>query len=288
VLYFSAESVPSNAYYRRVAIQHGISWDLPNNIISPRRIWQYPWANKLFRIRLQRKAIHFYEQCPNHVFVDYNFLNWLRAVYPIQSLGHDWVIPNFAETQDLKTIRERKESTSGLKILFARRFYEYRGTRIMAQAIKPLLRKYSHISVTFAGEGKEESWIRDYFLNESRVYVKKFYLEQMSDVYLKHHVVVVPSLGSEGTSLSVAEAMACGCAVVATSVGGITNMIIDDYNGKLCMPTATELEKCIEELIVNDEQRGLMAEKAYDTAKHAFSREKWEIAWSKVIHILGG
>jgi len=117
--------------------------------------------------------------------------------------------------------------------------------------------------------------------------ITKYSHDQIVDIHLKHHIATVPSIASEGTSLSVAEAMACGCAVVATAIGGITNMIIDGYNGRLCMPTATELEKCIEELILDEDQRSRVAGNAYETAKNAFSLEKWETAWINVIQTLG-
>jgi len=271
---------------RCVSIQHGIAWDLPNQYISPRKIWQNRIGGKLFKMKFRWHVIHSYERCPNRVCVDYNFLNWYRTFLHRELTGNNWIIPNFANIPDLDSVTRARSDTSVLKILFARRFCDYRGTRIMAQATKSLLKMYPHISFTFAGEGPDESWLRTQFAGESRVVITKYLPDQITDFHLKHHIAVVPSIASEGTSLSVAEAMACGCAVVATAIGGITNMIIDGYNGKLCMPSGGELEKCIEELIVDCEQRKRIAVNAYETARNAFSKEKWENSWSQVIEAI--
>ena len=60
-------------------------------------------------------------------------------------------------------------------------------------------------------------------------------------------------------------------------------MILDGYNGLLCGPQADHLQERIEELI-NDKQRRLrIAAKGYETAREAFSLERWEEAWSRVI-----
>ncbi len=156
----------------------------------------------------------------------------------------------------------------------------------MAQVAKSLLNKYQQISFTFAGEGPDESWLKAQFLDESRVTITKYHHGQVMDIHLQHDIAVVPSIASEGTSLSVAEAMACECAVVATAIGGVTNMIIDGYNGKLCMPKATELEKCIEDIILDEGKRKMISQHGYETAKSAFSKEKWETSWRKVIETI--
>lgn len=268
---------------RCVSIQHGISWDLPTYCVSLRKIWRNRFTSKWFKTKWRRQAISDYERCPNRVCVDYNFLNWYRTFLDSEITGNNWIIPNFANIPDENTVKNARSDNSVLKILFARRFRKARGTRIMAQATKSLLKKHPQILFTFAGEGTDESWLRTQFAGESRVVITKYLSDQTTDIHLRHHIAVVPSIAAEGTSFSVVEAMACGCAVGATSVGGVTNMIIDGYNGRLCMPTAGELERCIEELIVNGDQRRRIAGKAYETAKNAFSKEKWEKSWSRVI-----
>ena len=96
---------------------------------------------------------------------------------------------------------------------------------------------------------------------------------------LSHDIAVIPSLGSEGTSLSAIEAMSAGCAVVATCVGGLTNIIIDGYNGKLATPDEDELYEVLYKVITDGELRHRLAERAHTTVNESFSIDIWRERW---------
>ncbi|MDX9746414.1 MAG: glycosyltransferase family 4 protein [Syntrophales bacterium] len=268
---------------RCISIQHGIEWDLLAKYGHPTSRLRRIVGDSIYQVIRRRRAIKAYLQCPNRVCVDYNFLNWLRTFLVSELPGRDWVILNSADIAPEKVVSAKEKNKESIEILFARRFHVYRGTRIMAEAAKRLLAKHGNIEFTFAGEGPDETWLKNYFSSENRVQFIKYKPEQSLDVHLQHDIAVIPSLASEGSSLSVSEAMGAGCAVVATAVGGITNMIINGYNGFLCIPTANDLEKQIEILIADDNKRLLMGTRAYDTAKEALSLDKWEESWAQVI-----
>jgi len=285
VIIFGADhvSVPT-INDKHISIQHGISWDLPVEFMSTRKLVKYGVFSNL----LKKRAVNYYkkcfENCLNTVCVDYNFLNWYRTTVPsIPENYNTWVIPNFSNIASHKIIENRSYKNNKISILFARRFVKMRGTNNFAEVLKILLDKYSNIECTLAGEGPEESYLRAMFFNEERVSFIKYYPDQSLDVHLRHDIAVIPSLASEGTSLSVAEAMAAGCSVVATAVGGITNMIIDGYNGILTSPNTSSLRDGIERLLDNSQLRRDISIRAYDTAKNAFSMEKWQHSWKKVL-----
>ena len=96
--------------------------------------------------------------------------------------------------------------------------------------------------------------------------------------------VEVPTVGSEGTSLSLLEAMSAQCAVIASNVGGMTNIILDNYNGLLVNAgDSDDLYKAIKKLLDYPEDRERLSAKAYETVKQAFSYEKWAEKWKEVL-----
>ena len=58
----------------------------------------------------------------------------------------------------------------------------------------------------------------------------------MPQVYRYADIVLIPTKAAEGTSLSCLEAMASGRAVIAGCVGGLSDLIVDGYNGLLLRP----------------------------------------------------
>ncbi len=64
--------------------------------------------------------------------------------------------------------------------------------------------------------------------------------EDLSSYYNMADLFVLPSKSGEGLPLVALEAMACGLPVIATNVGGISEILPDDY-GKLVPPNKPEL-----------------------------------------------
>ncbi|CAG1769317.1 Glycogen synthase [uncultured bacterium] len=274
---------------RCIAIQHGISWDLPTRYMTRKKLFESGWGARLGKWFFVRSAIRDFENCQNRVCVDYNFLNWYRTTRSVETNGKIWVIPNFASAiGSPEQITARRRTNDNVRILFARRFTSYRGIHIMAETAKEILQRYDTISFTFAGEGPEEIWLKEQFAKEKRVSFTRYLPHEVLDIHLAHDIAVVPSIASEGTSLSVAEAMGAGCVVVATAVGGITNMIINGYNGILVMPDVSSLIAGLELVLKDFDLRIQIMKRAYETAKEAFGLEVWEERWRKVLLEVAG
>ena len=96
-------------------------------------------------------------------------------------------------------------------------------------------------------------------------------------------ISIVPTIGSEGTSLSLLEAMASKTAVVCTNVGGMSNIIIDNFNGFIINPNVEELFLKVSKLIEDKELRDRLSNNAYLTVSEGFSFELWKQKWIEVI-----
>ena len=106
---------------------------------------------------------------------------------------------------------------------------------------------------------------------------------KIHEVIGQHDLVIIPSLGSEGTSLIAIEAMAAGKPVIATNVGGLTNLIIDGYNGILCYPTKDSLYESIKRIIEDPYERKRIGRNARAVAKESFTYKIWSQRWHRVI-----
>jgi glycosyltransferase involved in cell wall biosynthesis len=86
-------------------------------------------------------------------------------------------------------------------------------------------------------------------------------------------IFVLPSL-SEALSNALMEAMACGCAVVASKVGGNPELVLDGDTG-LLFPAgdASDLAGCLERLIVDDGLRTRVGSAAPTQMRERFSLE---------------
>lgn len=260
--------------YRSIAIQHGIFWDKPEYVNCSKFRYSFEYLKQCYR---SWNIISRISKVQRLVCVDYNFLNWYRALVPYMKVNVN-VIPNFTSIPE---IRDEK-NIDPIRIIFARRLFIYRGTRIFLDAIKRILSEYSSVQVTIAGEGPDEQYLREN-LPYNNVSFIRYKSEESLSIHLKQDIAVIPTLGSEGTSLSLLEAMAAQCAVICTNVGGMTSIVLDSYNGLIINPTGDDLYCALKKMICDTSFREKVAQNAYHTVKESFSLAKWEDSWKKII-----
>lgn len=275
-LIFACESmIVKNHIKDSIAIQHGINWDVKSHEKFSSLINRWFLFRKALTANKIIKRIHYVNKL---ICVDYNFVNWYRSQVAYEDLDLQ-VIPNYSEIPNVS-----KMETPELKLIFARRFAERRGSRLFVNSIIPILNKYENLKVSIAGEGPDSKWMKHKLKQYKQVEFMTYKPEDSLKIHSNHDIAIVPSLGSEGTSLSLLEAMAAKCAVVATDVGGMTNIVIDGYNGLLISPKEELLRSSIEKLLLNETFRNQLSEKAYDTVSKAFSKSIWEKKWIKIIN----
>lgn len=263
--------IPEIHIENSIVIQHGICWDIP---YEHKRPFLRHFIGKSIGAYKIIKRLSYVD---NVVCVDYNFLNWYRATICSGRIKCK-VIPNFTEV-----LPEKTETSDIINIIFARRFYYYRGTRIFANAIERIVKEYDNVSVTVAGDGEDKKWLHNKLGDYENITFSKYTSEESLAVHQKHDIAVVPTIGSEGTSLSLLEAMSAGCAVICSNVGGMTNIVLDGHNGLMIEPDEQELYLALKSLIDNKELRTKLSKNAYETVVDSFSYEKWAQSWSDII-----
>lgn len=260
-----------------ISIQHGISIDYIPSSGKFSKLIDLFGASDLYKWLQRRKSLHHYRASKRTVLVDYNFQNWVRTMIPGKKLGKMRVIPNFTHISHHESINYT--SSEPISIVFARRFSATRGVPIAIDIARNILRMHPATRFTFAGEGELEIAIRRAFADDDRVEVTHYDPRISLPFHSSHHISIIPTCGSEGTSLSLLEAMTSGCVPIASNVGGMTNIILDGFNGYLVEPNVAAFTEKIDYLIKNKTERLRLSTNAKRSVDDAFNYDAWGEKW---------
>ncbi|MFX1383350.1 MAG: glycosyltransferase family 4 protein [Promethearchaeota archaeon] len=146
--------------------------------------------------------------------------------------------PNFVDREKFKDISSKNDSKEKLHLLYVGRFEEEKGIRVLLEAIK-ILSKYSDsFELSMVGDGSLKEWVKN-FLSLNQInnvqLLGTFNHDDMPVIYNSADIFILPS-HTEGSPASLIEAMSCGTASIATSVGECAKIIKNGENGLLISP----------------------------------------------------
>ena len=280
MIFATSTLVVKTRFKRVIGIQHGIYWDVDS--IHGRKV-SGDWSSLLLRMVQAKQQLDYHRLVNTMVCVDLNYVNWMRSLTVANKLRYTY-IPNFAEVAEEKEIKTKNT----IDIVFARRFEEIRGCNLLIEVLPSILAKNSDLRLTIAGCGSMELQLREAFSGSSQVAFVSYDAADSIAFHSCFDIAIVPTIASEGSSLSLLEAMSAGCAVIATDVGGMSNILLDGFNGLQIEPTAYELERAIDCLVSDEGLRNRLSECARKTVSCSFSHDIWATKWKRVIlSILG-
>jgi len=128
----------------------------------------------------------------------------------------------------------------GLCVTTVARLYVTKGLTYLLEAIVQVKNRYPETVFRVYGDGDLRQTLLTYAeqlgLDGNAIFVGPFTSRaELSQIMAGTDLFVLPSL-LEGQPLALVEAMAYGCPIVTTSVGGIPELIEDGVNGLLCQP----------------------------------------------------
>ena len=253
-----------------IGISHGVYWDDP---------WYHTGSDFQWH---RDRILQSLERLDLVVSVDTNTINWIRGESP--ALAEKLVyIPNFVDLARFRPNAARKESRR--VILFPRRLVRAKGFWLISDILPGLLARYADLEFHFVGQarGEEEREIRELRARHpGRVLWSVVPPEGMPDVYRAADIVVIPTEHFEGTSLSCLEAQACGRPVIATAVGGLTDLVLSEFNGLLVEPSAAAIEGAIDRLLTDPSLGERLAKGALETVR-SFGLERWRDRWTDLL-----
>jgi glycosyltransferase involved in cell wall biosynthesis len=150
----------------------------------------------------------------------------------------------------------------------------WKGHVYLLEAFRALREKIPHLKLVIAGGGPQESNIRKY-IEENGLGGKVIMTGHREDVpqILKNlDLFILPSYSNEATSQVIPQAMAVGIPVIATSAGGIGEVVKDGETGRLVSPRdARALSEAIFWAYQNREETRKMARKAREVVLKDFT-----------------
>lgn len=155
--------------------------------------------------------------------------------------------------------------------------FPLKGTLDLIEAANLVRNEFQNVEFKLYGSASDQN-----YFNQCKERVKALSLENTvlfagstdkpSLVYNQADIVVMPSI-SEGFPYAVIEAMLCGAAIVATSVGGVPEAL--EGVGLLVRPhQPTEIAKAIIKLLKSPEERKSLGDKALKRALELFTQKQ--------------
>lgn len=268
-IYSGSDNWGIKAHHPSILLSHGITWDTPEENANLEKL---------------QKNLNFADYI---ISVDTNTISWYRSTFPKLIKKNNIkmkYIPNYVDL-DLFTPNSNKHSDY-VTIIYPRRCCEERGFWLIANVIPKVLQEFKNVKFNLVGYAHSKE-IEDKIKKLKEQYPNNVYhsvvnAQEMVDQYQNADIAVVPTLYCEGTSLSCIEAMACGNAVITTDVGGLPNLVINNYNGVLTEPDETEIYEALQKVIINTEYRKRLQENALDVVK-VFSKKEWTEKWEAIL-----
>ena len=199
---------------------------------------------------------------------------------------------------DIMIDRKRKRDKMGILnngpvIGLGVRLTWHKGITYLLQAMPRIINAFPEITLVIAGEGPLENEIKKKAISldvEKNVMFVGPRLD-MPELLKLFDLYVLPSV-SEGLPIALLEAMAAGCPVIATDVGGISTIITHGVNGSLVKPkNPTALSSEIINLLSDNEKRNMYIKNGLRIFNERFSAEimtrKYEQLYLRKFHQMG-
>jgi glycosyltransferase involved in cell wall biosynthesis len=193
------------------------------------------------------------------------------------------IIPMGVDTEVFKkrNVKKPKKYSKNKILLFVGRLSEQKGLQYLIDAMPDIIKQDDKVRLLVIGEGAYGKTLKEK-LHENNLekyveFLGSLNSKEISKYYNMADIFVMPSLstktGTEALGLSLLEAMACGCTVVGTNVGGIPFILKNNQNGILVkQKDKKELSNSIIKLLKNKSIK--LGNKATISVKRNYSWDK--------------
>jgi glycosyltransferase involved in cell wall biosynthesis len=191
-----------------------------------------------------------------------------------------------------KSIRKKLGWEKSLILIMTRNFNPIYNVSTFLKVLPTLCLKFPELRIIMCGMGIYESLFKEFIKEKElsdKVYLPGFVPRTELPSYYEAADIYVSSSLSDGSSNSLLESMAMKLPVVVSKIPTNMEWVKHDYNG-LLFPAKDKIAliKCLSELITNESQRSIFAERnkqiALERANWDRNYEKLEETFQKVVN----
>ncbi len=191
----------------------------------------------IFRLLDKTKSKNVFRRSEKICAVSSAAKNFLKSHYKV---ADDRIALTFSPVNTGVFKPDRGKKNQNVTILTVARLTRSKGLEYLIKAFKTIIERFSDVRLVIMGRGKDQNelialaetlgvahkmtFLTDYVPNE-----------KMPMIYNSSDVFVLPSL-IEPVGIAAIEAMSCGLPVIATNVGGLSDVVVDGRNGFLVPP----------------------------------------------------
>jgi len=219
-----------------------------------------PWQRRIVR--------NFLDNAACIITVSERWQAWMRQVTTNPRVTS---IPNPVELPKSVPV-----ARPGALVAFMGRIEGTKGIFDLIEAVNEVRETLPGVRLECAGDGDIEGALRHVAVRGIRanVHFPGWLSQRRREELLRRATVFVLPSHAEGLPMSLLEAMAAGCPVIATSVGGIPDLITDGVNG-LLVPAGDRdaLALALHRLLIDRELAERLGAVARDTIRRRFTTE---------------
>ena len=164
--------------------------------------------------------------------------NWLSDYYRKRGFFYEskkLILPNPVVFKKMEKPATSSGPKDRINLLFVGQLERHKGILFLIEALKKI--KPQNWQLLIIGFGGAEKEVRKAIGNKTRFnFIGRVEHNQLADYYRQADLTVVPSLAYENSPNVIDESLVANVPVLAADIGGVSEIILDNYNGFTFVP----------------------------------------------------
>jgi len=177
------------------------------------------------------------------------------------------VLPLGIELDNFNNFSDDNNDSENLSILYVGGLSKIKGVHVLIEAFKKIPQRDAKLHIV--GDGDYASTLKEMAKEDDIItFYGRLPNEEVQGSYRRADVVVIPSICYENSPTVIYESFRAGTPVIGSNIGGIPELIKENYNGFLFEAgNAEQLKEILENVIENPEQLKDLSKNAFESVK---------------------